>query len=83
MIPVIVWPDLRSDKTILRGEVMSIFDILKIPDINEGLRAFHSENDAVLLDVRTREEYNEGHIPESVNIPLSDIHSISLSLIHI
>ena len=56
---------------------MSIFDILKTPDINEGLRAFHSENDAVLLDVRTTEEYNEGHIPESVNIPLSDIHTIS------
>ena len=28
---------------------------------------------AVLLDVRTEEEYSEGHVPGSINIPLQEI----------
>lgn len=28
---------------------------------------------AILLDVRTKEEYNYGHIEGSINIPVSDI----------
>ncbi len=28
----------------------------------------------VLIDVRTVEEYNEGHIPGSINIPVETIH---------
>ena len=30
---------------------------------------------AVLLDVRERDEYAAGHIPGSVNLPLSELHS--------
>ena len=29
--------------------------------------------DSVLLDVRTAAEYNEGHVPESINIPLDEL----------
>lgn len=28
-----------------------------------------------LIDVRTREEFNEGHIPGAINIPLSTLHA--------
>jgi len=31
------------------------------------------QNGAMLLDVRTQEEYIMGHIPGSVNIPLSEL----------
>ena len=30
----------------------------------------------VLLDVRTIEEYNDGHIPTAINIPVADISSM-------
>ena len=32
---------------------------------------------AVLLDVRTEEEYSEGHIPGSINISLQDIDKVT------
>lgn len=47
-------------------------------DINDGVEAFRSTPNAVLLDVREVIEYRSGHIPGAINIPLSDIDSISL-----
>ena len=52
---------------------MGLFDFLKRPDINEGVRMFHDTKGAVLLDVRTNDEYKSGHIPGSINIPLDRI----------
>ncbi len=34
-------------------------------------------DDAYLIDVRTVEEYNEGHLDSSINIPLDEISSIT------
>ena len=52
---------------------MSFFDFFKLPDINQELLAFHNTKEGVLLDVRTPEEYKEGHIPGSKNIPLRSL----------
>lgn len=49
---------------------MGIFDFLMGPDINQGIEEYHAIQGAVLLDVRTPEEYRQGHIPGSKNIPL-------------
>ena len=55
---------------------MGIFKSNKRPDINEGVKRFMNTADAVLLDVRTEEEYLMGHIPKSLNIPLRMIEDV-------
>ncbi len=52
---------------------MGLFSFLTGPDINQGISQYRDTADAVLLDVRTPEEYMSGHIPESMNLPLQDI----------
>lgn len=52
---------------------MGFFDFLRGPDINQGVREFEQTPGAVLLDVRTPQEYREGHIPGSKNVPLQEI----------
>ena len=52
---------------------MGFFSFLQTKDINSGVRSFLSTEGAVLLDVRTPEEYAEGHIVGSKNIPLQSI----------
>ena len=56
---------------------MGFFDFLKGPDINQGIQEYSAAPNAVLLDVRTPQEYQEGHIPGSKNIPLQAIDKVS------
>ncbi|MDO4745534.1 MAG: rhodanese-like domain-containing protein [Bacillota bacterium] len=55
---------------------MGLFDFLKVPDINQGIEEYKNNAGAVLLDVRTVEEYREGHIPNSKNVPLQNIAKV-------
>ena len=43
---------------------------MEFESIDAGVRAWRETPGAVLLDVRTPEEYAAGHIPGSVNFPL-------------
>ena len=52
---------------------MRSFDFLKGPDINQGVKEYSTTDGAVLLDVRTPDEYRQGHIPGSKNVPLQSI----------
>lgn len=52
---------------------MGLFDFLRQPDINQGIRDYSQAPNAVLLDVRTPQEYREGHVPGSRNLPLQSI----------
>ena len=52
---------------------MSIFNLFSRKDINEGIVQYHKEENAVLLDVRTEEEFSEGHIEGSLNLPIGEI----------
>lgn len=55
---------------------MGIFDFLKQPDINCGVQAYQQAEGAVLLDVRTPQEFRAGHIPGSRNIPLQRLDEV-------
>ena len=59
---------------------MGFFDFLKGPDIHAGLERFHATPGALLLDVREPDEYAAGHIPGSLNLPLSAIDTAEISL---
>lgn len=56
---------------------MGLFDIFRNnTDINAGVAEYEATNGAILLDVRTAEEYRDGHIDGSVNLPLDRISFI-------
>ncbi|MBT9074886.1 rhodanese-like domain-containing protein [Lactobacillus delbrueckii subsp. bulgaricus] len=44
-------------------------------DINAGVEEYQKTLQAKLIDVREEDEYAAGHIPASINIPLSSIEA--------
>ena len=55
---------------------MGIFDFFKQPDINQGVQEYKNAAGAVLLDVRSPQEYREGHVPGSQNVPLQQLDKV-------
>ncbi|WP_300799798.1 rhodanese-like domain-containing protein [uncultured Acetatifactor sp.] len=56
---------------------MGFFDLFRQPDINQGVEEYRAVPQAILLDVRTPEEYGGGHVPGSMNLPLQQIEKIT------
>ena len=56
---------------------MGFFDFFKQVNINQGIAEYKAAANAVLVDVRTPQEYREGHIPGSKNVPLQAIDKIA------
>lgn len=50
---------------------------MKTMAMKEAQNMFQHNKDIVLIDVRTEEEYKEGHIPGSLLIPLDKAANIS------
>lgn len=46
------------------------------PKFGEGLEKWQSDKNSFLIDVRTVDEYRQGHIQGSINIPLQNIQSV-------
>lgn len=53
------------------------FNYFNRKDINQGVEDWKNTKDAVLLDVRTKEEYNDYHIEGSTNIPLDNLDTVN------
>lgn len=58
---------------------MSIFNIFNRGNkFNEDVQKARETAGAVLLDVRTKEEYKAGHVPGAINIPLDSLPDAEL-----
>lgn len=57
---------------------MGFFDRFKAPDLQEGLNRCRAVSGSVLLDVREPDEYADGHIPGSRNLPLSSLDTVEI-----
>ena len=55
---------------------MRLFDLFRRRSIDQRLEEYDASPQALLLDVRTEQEYRQGHIPGSRNIPLHSIEDI-------
>ena len=64
---------------------MGVFDFLKIPgasvDVNEAVKSLQGKCNAWLIDVREADEYSAGHIPGSINLPVSTIETADLPFV--
>ncbi|MBP3634186.1 MAG: rhodanese-like domain-containing protein [Oscillospiraceae bacterium] len=56
---------------------MGLFQFFRHPNVNEGVAEYCNTPGAVLVDVRTPQEYREGHIPGSKNVPLRAIDKMT------
>ena len=56
---------------------MGFFDLFQQADIDQGVKEYLATPGAVLLDVRTSEEYRDGHIPGSKNVPLQALDNVA------
>lgn len=52
--------------------------MLLFGNINRGLEEYKAAPNAILVDVREAEEFNAGHIPGAVSLPLSSIIGVTL-----
>ncbi len=55
---------------------MGLFSFIKRTGINDEVRRYRETAGAKLIDVRSPEEYRNGNIPGSINIPLHDLKEI-------
>lgn len=56
---------------------MSIIDYFRKEDINAGIKEYRQTKGAMLVDVRTAEEYRSGHIPSAHNFPVENVKDIA------
>ena len=57
-----------------------MFELFRKKDMNQGVEEWKNTEGAILLDVRTTEEYREYHIDGSINIPLQSIDDAEMQL---
>ena len=58
---------------------MTFFQFFHHTNLNKVLQQAKEAKNAVIVDVRTEAEYQSGHIPDSINIPLQKLNQISIT----
>ena len=53
-----------------------LFFIAKSVNINDELKEAKKTKDAVIIDVRSSDEYAQGHIPGALNVPADNIEAM-------
>lgn len=56
-----------------------VVEVIDSEDVKEIVDNYIDYPDVDIIDVRTEDEYNEGHIPGSINIPLKHLSEIHVS----
>lgn len=56
---------------------MGLFNLFNRQSFNELLEEYKNDKNAYLIDVREVDEYKVGHVPNSQNIPLFNIQSVT------
>ena len=69
--------DRLTNTQIYGGKKMGFFNFFKGTDINQGIDEYKDTDEAVLVDVRTPQEYRDGHISGSKNVPLQSLDAIA------
>lgn len=54
--------------------LISIFLLCSCGSEEKDYKTLMEENDYVIIDVRTKEEYDEGHVVDAINIPYDEIN---------
>ena len=67
----------RICRRMCRGTCRNIVNISK----NEMLQIVRGNTNVVLLDVRSKQEYNEGHLNGSINIPVYDLYRCARNIL--
>ena len=57
-----------------------LFFVARGVDINDELKGARETEGSVIIDVRSRDEYSQGHIPGAINIPGDEIDMISSTI---
>jgi len=76
---------ITASSIVKRYSSLTMFDFLK-PDVpsvsvDDVKKALDAKEQSVLLDVRTPQEYEKGHIHGSINIPVGEIEKTVVSLL--
>lgn len=50
---------------------------ISVEEVKSLVDSFNDQDNLVIIDVRTNEEYKEGHIKNSINIPVDNIEKIN------
>lgn len=67
--PMPIFKTYKPDPVLEAGEDLSVYYIEMDA---ETLKDMVEADMAVLLDARTREHYNQGHIPKAINLPIGE-----------
>lgn len=62
---------------VLKRLIRKIYRHKENISLNEMAEILKTNNNAILLDVRSEQEYSEGHISGSINIPVYDLEKVA------